>query len=320
MDIAAQKMIQYKQSDCMLCGSSMHEELHGLADNRFGSDGEYCIAKCSNCGLLQTIPVPDTEKLKQLYETYYNFGGEKGTIYTKAREAFFSSIAYRSWMAIDGDVSFHSRRGQGRLLDIGCNEGRGLFIYRHNGFDPKGLELNERAAQNARRAGFIVYTETLEEFQPEEPFDIVVLSNVLEHAPDPKNMLENVSRVLKPGGHVWITCPNSQSWLRKLFGRSWINWHVPFHLFHFSSKILGQLLQRSGFEITELKSATPSHWMSQSIVAAISAQRGRKTRHLRSPILVAALMLFCRFILFPLLWVGNLIGRGDCLVVETRKI
>ncbi|MBE9570721.1 MAG: class I SAM-dependent methyltransferase [Proteobacteria bacterium] len=313
-------MTQDKQPDCFLCGHSMYKELRGLTDNRFGNPGEYYIAKCDHCGVLQTIPVPDTEQLKKLYEIYYNFGGEKGTIYTKVRDVFLNSFVYRSWMTIDGDVSFHSRRGQGQLLDIGCNEGRGLAIYQRNGFDPEGLELNEKAAQDARMAGFTVHIQPLEEFQPKKLFDIVVLSNVLEHAPNPKEMLKNIHRVLKPGGHVWISCPNSQSWLRKLFGRSWINWHVPFHLFHFSSKTLGQLLQRSGFEITELKYATPSHWMSQSIVAAISARRGRKTRHLRSPLLVAFLMLFCRFVLFPLLWVGNLTGRGDCLVVEAKKI
>ena len=310
------KVIHNKQPDCSLCGHSMHEQLRGLTDNRFGSEGEYCIAKCFNCGLLQTIPAPDAERLKQLYETYYNFGGEKGTIYTKVREVFFSSIAYRSWMVIDGDISFHSRKGRGHLLNIGCNEGRGLVICRHNGFAPEGLELNERAAGEARAKGFTVYTEAVENFQPEEPFDIVVLSNVLEHAPDPKEMLKNVYRVLKPGGQIWISCPNSQSWLRKLFGRSWINWHVPFHLFHFSCKTLTQLLQFSGFEITELKYATPSHWMSQSIVAAMFARSGRQTRHLRSPFLVASLMIFCRFFLFPFLWLGNLTGRGDCLIVE----
>jgi hypothetical protein len=56
------------------------------------------------------------------------------------------------------------------------------------------------------------------------------------------------------------------------------------------------------------------------IGAAISARRGRKTRYLRSPLLVGFLMLFCRFVLFPLLWVGNLTGRGDCLVVVGKKI
>ena len=313
------KVIQAKQPDCFLCGHSINEELHGLTDNRFGSGGVYCIAKCYYCGLLQTIPRPDAEKLKQLYETFYNFGGEKKTIYTRFRDVFLSSFIYRSWMAIDGDISFHARKGRGRLLDVGCNEGRGMVFYRLNGFDPEGLELNERAAQNARMAGFVVHTKPLEEFQPEEPFDVVVLSNVIEHSLNPKEMLKNVRCVLKPDGHVWISCPNSQSWLRRLFGPSWINWHVPFHLFHFSNKTLGQLLQDAGLEITNLKYATPSHWVSQSVLAAIFARPGRQTRQLRSSLLVASLMIFCRFF-FPFLWLGNLAGRGDCLVVEAKKI
>lgn len=309
-------MIQHKQSNCVLCAHSMQVKVSGLIDNRFGCEGEYCIAKCPKCRLLQTIPVPDAEKLKQMYEDYYNFGGERETIYTKFRHIFFNSIAYRSWIAIDGDISFHARKGQGRLLDVGCNEGRGLEIYKRNGFNPEGLELSERAAQNARIAGFIVHTKPFEEFQPEEFFDVVILSNVIEHSLNPKEMLKNVRCVLKPKGHVWISCPNSQSWLRSLFGPSWINWHVPFHLFHFSKKTLEQLLQRSGFEIKKLKYKTPGHWMSQTIVASMFARPGRKTRYLRSSFLIATLMIFCRFFLFPFLWLGNLTGRGDCLIVE----
>lgn len=99
-------------------------------------------------------------------------------------------------------------------------------------------------------------------------------------------------------------------------GPSWINWHVPFHLFHFSKKTLGQLLQLSGFELKKIKYVTPGHWMSQTIVASIFARSGRKTRHLRSSFLNATLMIFCRFFLFPFLWLGNLTGRGDCLIVD----
>ena len=94
-----------------------------------------------------------------------------------------------------------------------------MRIYQRNGFEPEGLELNEKAAQDARKAGFTVYSQIFEEFQSDEPFDIVVLSNVLEHSSNPKNMLDHVRSVLKLDGHVWISCPNSQSWLRRLFGR-----------------------------------------------------------------------------------------------------
>ena len=270
-----------KKSHCLLCGGQMGVALSGLADNRLGSPGQYSIAQCSHCGFLQTKPAPGQQELKQLYETYYNFAGESGTIWTKLRKIFFNSLAFRLWIVVDGDISFHLNQGQGRLLDIGCNEGRGLKIYQRNGYTAEGLELNERAAQIARMTGCRVYTQTLEEFQPKEPYDIVVLSNVLEHSSNPKNMLDNVRRVLKPGGHAWISCPNSQSWLRRLFGRSWINWHVPFHLFHFSKKTLIQLLENSGFEIKDLKFVTPSHWVTQSILATIFEKPGQKTRQLR---------------------------------------
>ena len=303
-------------SDCLFCGQKTAIFREGVFDTRFGIGGTYNICRCADCGMEQTCPAPSLDELNGLYETYYNFGGEKDTAYTRLRARFLASVFYRFWLSIDGDMSFHKIEGSGRLLDIGCNEGRGLQIYKANGSDAEGLELNEVAAEEARAKGFTVYTEAVEDFQPEKPYDVIVLSNVLEHSLDPKNMLYHVHRILKPGGQVWISCPNSQSWLRHLFGRYWINWHVPFHLFHFSAKTLGRLLHRCDFEITELKYVTPSHWVSQSILAPIFAKPGRQTRQLRSPILVAALMIFCWFVLFPLLCVGNLTAHGDCLVVE----
>ena len=88
----------------------------------------------------------DSNSHKDLYETYYNFGGEKGTIYTGFREYFFSSVLCRFWLIVDGDISFHNQKGSGRLLDVGCNEGRGLSIYQKNGFEAEGLEMNEQSA------------------------------------------------------------------------------------------------------------------------------------------------------------------------------
>lgn len=304
-----------KVHDCFLCKEKIDIFIRGAFDIRFGLKGNFDIYKCNFCGLVQLGSYPIISEYNKLYETYYNFGSSKRGLYTTLRMKFIESKFYRIWMAIDGDISFHSRRGEGRLLDVGCNEGRGIKTYKQNGFEPEGLEINERAAQVARMEGFVVHTQRLEDFQPEEPFGVVVLSNVLEHASDPYKMLENVRRVLKADGHVWISCPNSQSWLRRFFGRFWINWHVPFHLFHFSQKTLSQLLDRSGFKVKKLKFVTPCHWLTQSIIAAIFAKPGRETRQLRNPLLVAFLMIFCQ-LFFPLLCFSNLTGHGDCLVVE----
>lgn len=110
-----------KKGGCMLCGAELEVSVIDLCDTRLGSPGTYEIRRCVECGLEQTFPTPSVSELKDLYETYYNFGGETGTRYTRWRERFLFSFLYRVWTWLDGDVAFHSRRGTGRLLDIGCN-------------------------------------------------------------------------------------------------------------------------------------------------------------------------------------------------------
>jgi SAM-dependent methyltransferase len=312
--VVAVQVSRVDERACLICGASTNEVLPDVVDTRFGVPGQYSVCECSACGLEQTLPRPLPDDLKRLYEAYYNFGGERGTTYTRLRAWFFASWLYRVWITLDGDGSFHARRGRGRLLDIGCNEGRGLNIYRHNGFSPEGLELNPRAAAVARSAGFMVYETLLEDFRPAVPYDAVVLSNVLEHSLDPKRMLLDIARILKPEGQVWISCPSNQSWLRRLFGRAWINWHVPFHIVHFSSTTLRGLLVETGFTDIELSQITPALWVASSIITGMFARSGRPTRQLRSPVLILALVGFARAILFPLLYLGNRLGRGDCLI------
>ena len=316
---AGERLVAERVIACRLCGSELRVTVAGLYDTRFGSPGSYDVYQCVCCGLEHTLPAPSISELKHLYETYYNFRGETGARYTRWRERFFFSFVNRLWSWLDGDISFYQRRGIGRLLDIGCNEGRGLRIYSGNGFQAEGLELNETAAALARQSGFTVHTCPVENFKPDTPFDVAVLSNVLEHSLDPAEMLRAVHRILVPGGQVWISCPNNQSWLRSILGPSWINWHVPFHIVHFSPATLRQLLVSTGFNQVEIVQITPALWVASSLITRMFAKKGRATRELRNPILLAVLLVLVRFLFFPALWFGNRQGKGDCLVVVAKS-
>src|ERR1700730_5656291 len=79
------------RGDCITCGASLDQYVISIFDTRFGIDGEYEIWRCSKCGLEQILPVPAPSQLKSLYETYYNFGGETGTVYTRLSQIFFAS-------------------------------------------------------------------------------------------------------------------------------------------------------------------------------------------------------------------------------------
>lgn len=304
--------------NCMNCAGCLKLTVRDVFDTRFGVEGFYHIYRCADCGLEQTRPVPKLEELIRLYEEYYNFRGKNDSSYTNLRTRLFSSVLYRIWLWLDGDISFHLSKGRGRLLDIGCNEGRGLRFYEQNGFSAEGLELNGEAARVARTAGFVVHTKLLGNFQPDQPFDVAVLSNVLEHDLNPKRMLADVRRILGTKGQVWISCPNNKSLFRSLFGRYWINWHAPFHIIHFSADTLREMLENSGFEEVSIVQETPALWVSHSLLAALFARPGKSNPKIRSPLLVIILLGLIRGIFFPVLFFANRTGRGDCLVATAR--
>jgi SAM-dependent methyltransferase len=304
---------------CLFCGREINRFKTGISDTRFGLSTSYDIVYCPSCKLGQTTPLPSPKGLRALYEKYYNFGGEHGTCYTQLRERFLFSPLYRLWLAIDGDISFYTLKGTGKLIDIGCNEGRGLRFYKQNGFTPEGIEPNKKAAIVTNSEKFIIYTKPIETLQQNNVYDVAVLSNVLEHSLDPKKMLLQARRILKPGGQLWISCPNSESWLRTLFGKFWINWHVPFHVVHFSVSGLQKILKDTEFSLVKLREETPSLWVAHSLITRLYAKRGKPTQQLRNPFLIMSLMLIIRGLLFPVLWIGNLFRRGDCLLVIAQK-
>lgn len=308
-----------EQGLCIVCRGTLDQQVASVFDTRFGIGGTFEVWRCGRCELEQMFPVPAPAQLKRLYESHYNFGGEKGTLYTNLREWFCSSFLYRLWTRLDGDLSFHDRKGTGGLIDIGCNEGRGLKIYARNGFQVEGCELSETAAAVARARGFTVHTRPIGDFGFSSPYDVAVLSNVLEHAPDPRQMLLAVHRILSPNGQVWISCPNNQSWLRKMFGRHWINWHVPFHISQFSTQTVRHLLEQTGFTRIEIRQVTPALWVAMSLIACLFAKEGKPTRELRNAVLVVALLFVIRFVAFPVLWYQNVRGRGDCLLITASK-
>ncbi len=305
-------------SRCVSCGGVVERRLEGVFDTRFGIPGWYDIGRCASCGLEQTSPRPSEVELRALYEAHYNFQTVRHARYVKLRARLLSSRLYGLWVWLDGDVAFNSLRGKGRLLDVGCNEGRGLEFFRRNGFDAAGIEFNRTAANIARDKGFAVYESLVEANARGERYDIVVMANVLEHARDPAPMLREVRSVLKEGGELHISCPNSSSWLRSVFGRYWINWHVPFHIVHFSKDTLAAVLKDAGFELVRVRNETPALWVAQSIVASLFARQGNATTKLRDPLWAAALCGASRLLLFPVWWLANRLHRGDCLVVVAR--
>lgn len=140
-------------------------------------------------------------------------------------------------------------RGSGRALDVGCGYGYlTRRLARH--FDTAGIDVSEAAIRKCRETlphlEFAVH-EVEEPFpMAPETFDVVTLTDVLEHLVDPERMLRNVHRVLAPGGILYVTTPNLNRLRRWLYAEADRREH---HVSLMSRRALVDVLERSGFRV-----------------------------------------------------------------------
>ncbi|MFA4848774.1 MAG: class I SAM-dependent methyltransferase [Methanoregula sp.] len=106
-----------------------------------------------------------------------------------------------------------------QLLDIGCGFGSFVLAARQKGIDAIGIDIANFEIQFARERLHILRPQENPEniYQlgtgislpfSDEQFDVVTLWNILEHIPDDQVLLQEVSRILRPNGRVYIVCPN----------------------------------------------------------------------------------------------------------------
>ena len=231
---------------CNFCGSSKTSPVFVLKDIRMGLPGEYKLVQCSQCKLLFLNPQPSWIELKPHYSQEYHCfipaieDQPTGLI----RWAKFYGVRRRCRAII-------KRKKTGRLLDIGCATGVFLNEMRkYPGWEVSGVEPIESAVEFARkRFGLDVFQGTLLEYPyTAKSFDVVTLWDVLEHIPNPRENLELIYQILKPGGFIVIKIPDPLSWEAQLFRANWAGYEAPQHLYHFPGYTLVNQLTLLGFE------------------------------------------------------------------------
>jgi 2-polyprenyl-3-methyl-5-hydroxy-6-metoxy-1,4-benzoquinol methylase len=200
---------------------------------------------CWRCGMFYTNPIPSEQELRQRVaesSCYTDDQTSKLPFFTRRAETLLSRV--------------EETIAPGRLLDIGCAIGTELVVAGRRGWEATGIELSTESVRYARDRGLTVLDVPLHEcgFSDGE-FDLVTLNHVLEHIHEPKPFLEEVRRVLKPDGLLFIAVPNVNGLKRYWLGR---NYHWIFHadhFLHFSPTSLSRLLRRHGFTPLELSTS-----------------------------------------------------------------
>ena len=199
---------------------------------------------------------------------------------------------------------------QGRALDIGAGSGKYLNLLKELGWDTYGLEMNEEAYAGIVQQGHKGYLGKIEAVElPESYFDFVSVCEVMEHLYRPREALRKIHSCLKPGGSIFLSTPNMNSFLAKLMRPYWFQLDTPRHQQLFNPKNLKILLERCGFTWGRCRISQPPDRISHSIIYWSENHvqwTERKARFLEKSVTVPAFLI-------------SLIGVGDSMFVKASK-
>lgn len=139
-----------------------------------------------------------------------------------------------------------------RILEIGCSYGLRLLELKNQGYEVKGIELSEESVGFALEKGLDVECASVETCSfPENSFDVIIMSMVLEHLRNPVSELSQIYKWIKPGGELLISVPCVDGFEFKRYMEYCYVIHPPYHIFIPTIKGLRTLLE-PGFNINDI--------------------------------------------------------------------
>lgn len=236
-----------------------HAETHsGIVEQT--AEG-FSVIYCERCRFRHVVPLPTSKELETIYaHDYYSL--EK-PFYI---ERYIEDKDW--WDAVYADRYDVLERflgdKKGSILDVGSGPGLFLSLGRARGWHVKGIEPSHKAAEYSRQ----VLNLDIEKIflGPDTApklghYDVVSMGEVLEHLPNPLEMLHTARDLIKTDGLLTLVVPNDfnplQIILRDQLGfKPW--WVAPpHHLNYFTHESLKELVKLAGFEILQVDSTFP---------------------------------------------------------------
>lgn len=239
-----------EQVPCNLCGKEQWTVIHparydhASAENlagKFRSSGDEilvdALVRCNHCGLQYLNP-----RLRQnlILKGYSEGTDERFVSQAQARERTFARCL---------DLVEKYRPSRGRILDVGAAGGSFLHVAKKRGWQVSGCEPNRWMCEWAQsHYGILIQPGTLFDLRNVEQtsFDVITLWDVLEHTPDPKAVLEQCRKLLKPEGLLIVNYPDIGSWIAHAMGRRWV-FLLSVHLYYFDRRTIRKMLEATGF-------------------------------------------------------------------------
>ncbi|AMO84409.1 bifunctional 3-demethylubiquinone-9 3-methyltransferase/ 2-octaprenyl-6-hydroxy phenol methylase [Solibacillus isronensis B3W22] len=219
------------------------------------------IINCNICEFKHVYPYPDSQSIAKLYTEEY---------YEKAQPEYIKKVEEDKewWLEVYQErikqiSKYIEEKNEIRVLDIGSGPGFFLLAAKLEGWDETGVEPSIQAYSYSKHQELNVYNKFFsEEIIQELPlYDVIHMNHVLEHIPNPNEILKLIWNQLKPGGIFCVAVPNDFNPFQNILvsEQNYPSWWVsPLeHVNYFNFKTLTRLLNYNEFEVLEQYTSFP---------------------------------------------------------------
>ncbi len=150
-----------------------------------------------------------------------------------------------------------------KILDVGCGGAPMSLYFASKGMNVKGIDLSTQAIRENKKAKKYFGFDNLEfacenfmDYSDDSIYDVVMLTEVLEHIPDDKGSLKKINKLLKDNGYLLMSVPSINAPLHKKYVKKYGK--DPFdervgHIRRYNAVQIFNLLHEIGFELVEFK-------------------------------------------------------------------
>lgn len=238
-------------TNCPVCDSSQLRTVLSIGDHSVSNEN-FLLVECDQCTLRITQDVPKADAIAPYYKS------ENYISHTNTNKGLVNQL-YRQVRKI---TLFEKKKliqqltglSTGKLLDMGSGTGAFAGYMKHAGWQVTGLEPDEGARKVAYQEFGVVLSDTSSfyELAPAQ-FEVITLWHVLEHVHDLQLYMQQLKKLLKPQGKLFIAVPNYTSGDARYYGTHWAAYDVPRHLYHFSPAAMRSLLAKNQLTLETIR-------------------------------------------------------------------